>query len=279
MLLTVNAPGRQSVHLRQRIHRKLLAVRKDFVEYCIKAAQFLAAGESDISLRAKIPMEPLRQILGELVSESKIFSIVPGLYIHSDTLDSLEGRLLGIVKDFHRDRPESPGIGIEGFYESSGIQKNVFDGVVRLLISQGKLVERKHALALAGHRETFDHGQKELLDSVESLFIDRLFKPPGSEEIVEYTGQSSHKVQEAVRILIEHERLVKVEQNLIFHSRAIEKAEGVLTSFIRKEGRLESVKFKYLLGTTRKFAIPLLDYFDRVGVTRRDGNTRYLKNT
>ncbi len=44
---------------------------------------------------------------------------------------------------------------------------------------------------------------------------------------------------------------------------------------LRKEGRLESVDFKYLLDTTRKFALPLLDYFDRAGVTRRVGNTRY----
>ncbi len=40
--------------------------------------------------------------------------------------------------------------------------------------------------------------------------------------------------------------------------------------------RLESVRFKCLLDTSRKFAIPLLDHFDRVGVTRRVGNTRYL---
>ena len=50
-------------------------------------------------------------------------------------------------------------------------------------------------------------------------------------------------------------------------------------AYIQKEGKLESVQFKYLLDTTRKFAIPLLDYFDRVGVTRRLGNTRYLKSS
>jgi hypothetical protein len=40
---------------------------------------------------------------------------------------------------------------------------------------------------------------------------------------------------------------------------------------------LESVQFKYLLETTRKYAIPLLDYMDKIGVTTRSGNTRYLK--
>jgi hypothetical protein len=46
---------------------------------------------------------------------------------------------------------------------------------------------------------------------------------------------------------------------------------------IQEHGRLESVQFKYLLDTTRKYALPLLDYLDKVGVTRRNrDNTRHL---
>jgi selenocysteine-specific elongation factor len=70
-----------------------------------------------------------------------------------------------------------------------------------------------------------------------------------------------------------------VAEGLFFHREAVDRAREILVEFMRKEGRLESVKFKYLLDTTRKFAIPLLDYFDDVGVTRRVGNTRYLKST
>ena len=70
---------------------------------------------------------------------------------------------------------------------------------------------------------------------------------------------------------------MRVTESLLFHGDAVERARDPLTDFIHKEGRLESVKFKYLLDTTRKFAIPLLDYFDRIGVTIRTGNTRYLK--
>jgi selenocysteine-specific elongation factor len=63
----------------------------------------------------------------------------------------------------------------------------------------------------------------------------------------------------------------------VFHADAVARARQLLIDHILKEGRLESVQFKYLLDTTRKFALPLLDYFDRVGFLRREGNTRYLK--
>ena len=68
-----------------------------------------------------------------------------------------------------------------------------------------------------------------------------------------------------------------MDKDLLFHREAVEEARRTLISYIKEHGGLESVKFKYLLDTTRKFAIPLLDYFDRIGVTRRAGYTRYLK--
>ena len=76
---------------------------------------------------------------------------------------------------------------------------------------------------------------------------------------------------------MEQEHLIRVDKDLLFHREAVEKARQELVSYITEHGGLESVKFKYLLDTTRKFAIPLLDYFDRIGVTRRVGYTRHLK--
>ena len=256
---------------------KAVLVQKDFVEYGIKMAKTLAIGQAELSLRTKIPPESLKQILAALIHESKILNLALKLYIHSDTVALVQQRLLNIVSEFHSKRPESPGMSFEQFSEASGLEKNVFNGLVRLLISQGKLTERNHRLALPDHRETFSEDEQKLLETVESLFSERPFNPPKCEEIIEPAATTPEKVQKILQILIEQERLVRVENNLLFHCKAIDQARQILISFINKEGRLESVKFKYLLDTSRKFAIPLLDYFDSIGLTRRIGNTRYLK--
>jgi len=198
------------------------------------------------------------------------------LYIHTETAESVGTKLLHIVRDFHRDNPESPGIGATQLYERSQLQKELFDGMVKRLISQSKLAERKHRLALPEHREAFSRDEQKLLSSIESLFRDQPFDPPRFEEVLEHTKAGPDEVRKVMRILREQEQLVRVEGDLLFHVEAVRRAREILTSFIQKEGKMESVKFKYLLDTTRKFAIPLLDYFDRVGVTRRVGYTRYL---
>jgi selenocysteine-specific elongation factor len=256
---------------------KAVLIQKDFVEYCTGTARAFAAGEAELSVRTKLPPEPLKEILTELIREGKVINLTAKLYVHSDTAADVQQRLLDIVGEFHTKRPESPGMSLEELYRASGLEKDVFDGLIKLLISGGRLAERKHRLALPAHCETFSEVEQELLKTVESFFSSRPFNPPKLEEVVEHTAVSADNVERILRILVEQENLVKVESNLLFHREAVEQARQILTSFVRKEGRLESVKFKYLLDSTRKFAIPLLDYFDRIGVTRRVGNTRYLK--
>ena len=103
--------------------------------------------------------------------------------------------------------------------------------------------------------------------------------PPGSISLVgiDLTGAKEETIQKILKTLREHETLIQVADGMLFHRQAVDRAREILVHFIEKEGRLESVRFKYLLDTTRKFALPLLDHFDRVGVTRREGNTRFLK--
>jgi selenocysteine-specific elongation factor len=253
-------------------------VEKDFVEYCTKTAEAHVANEGELSIRTKILPGPLKKILAELSGEGKVIGLDSKLFAHRDTIEDVQRKLLDIVAESHRSKPESPGLSIEQLFEASQLRKDVFDGLVRLLTSQGKLVERKHRLALPEHREMFSEAEQELLMTVESLFKTRPFKPPKFDEVVNAAAAKPEDVQKVLKILIEQERLVRVENDLLFHSEAVDKAQQLLISFINKEGQLESVKFKYLLDTTRKFAIPLLDYFDRIGVTRRAGYTRYLKS-
>ena len=258
---------------------KAVGAEKDFTEYCVKTATNIAANETELLLRAKILPEKLNEIMAELITQNKVIKLGANLFIHSQTVSDVEVQLLNLVRDFHNTSPDSPGITIDRLCELSKLQKNVFDGLVKLMISQGNIVERKRCVALPDYCESFTQAQQKLLTTVETLFSTQLFNPPKLEVLIQDTAALPQEVEKALKILIEQERLVQIEKNFFFHHKAIDKARELLIAFIEKEGMLESVKFKYLIDTTRKFAIPLLDYFDRIGVTRRVGNTRYLKKT
>ena len=249
----------------------------DFIEYSIKTADAFAAGQNELAVRTKILPNQLNEVLRELIDRGKIIDLGSKLFIHSDTLKIVQKNLLDIVGDFHRKKPESPGLTVEQFCDASELRKDVFDSLLKLLLAEKKLIEKKNRIALPEHRESFSDDEQKLIRSIESLFTDRYFNPPNLAEVIEHTKTSQDKIQKIFKILIEQERLVRVDKDLFFHRDAVEQARETLVTYIQEQGGLESVKFKYLLDTSRKFAIPLLDYFDKINLTRRSGYTRYLR--
>jgi len=248
-----------------------------FVEYCLKKAEKLTASPLELAQRTKIPLRQTEEILTELIRRQRIIKINPELYLHAEVAPQIEQQLLQIVGCFHQASPVSPGITTGELLKKSMLSGVVLDFFLTRLKNAGRLAERNHRLALPQHRETYVNGERELIARVESLFLEQLFHPPRPEEITASTNASPETIQRIIQILTEHERLVPVEKNLLFHTDAIDQARQRLMEYIRRKGPLQSVDFKYLLDTTRKFAIPLLDYFDRTGLTRRVGYTRYLK--
>jgi len=251
--------------------------RRQWVEYCVRVAPEMAATERDVALRAKIPVEHAQAVVEELIAEKKISRLATGLLVHHDTAAGAQQRIVAAVGEFHRESPEIPGVTPEQLRQSTGLSKPVLEGMVAALKDDARLVDRDGRLALAEHQPKFREEDVELLEQIETLFRDAVFRPPGTDKLVEQAGGKATAVGRIVKILLENGRLIDVGENLIFHRDAIDQARQALVDHLQKEGRLESVQFKYLLDTSRKFAIPLLDYFDRVGVTRRQGNTRFPK--
>ncbi|MGA2067409.1 MAG: selenocysteine-specific translation elongation factor [Thermoguttaceae bacterium] len=261
----------------QDLSERALAVPDDrrFVEYCLRNSPARAAAPAELAARAKLPQDRLGAILAELVGQQKAVLLGPGLYIHHDTVEDCAASMLRKIEEFHRRFPESPGIPPEELRQSYGLEKPVLEGLVGLLVGQGRLARRSGRLASPRHQATFSDEDRRRLEKIEAAYSQAAFSPPSPDELAARTGEPPAAVRKAVGILQQHGGLVQVE-DLWFHRDAVARARELLVAHLHREGRLESVDFKYLLGTTRKFALPLLDYFDRIGVTRRAGNTRFL---
>lgn len=247
------------------------------VEYCVKTAEGMTCGQQDLARRARVKTERLQPILADLVGRQVVYALSSGVYIHRDTAESAIGRMLERLAQFHQESPQSPGMTSEDLGAVMGWPKPILDGLLAIAVGNGRIAERARRFAVKGHQETIGEKDSQLLERVESAFAGQLFHPPGLEEVPARVGAVAAEVNRAIRLLIEHDKLVRVAEDLVFHKRAVERAREAVIEYFHGQNRLESVQFKYLIDTTRKYAIPLLDHLDRIGVTRRVGNTRYLK--
>ncbi|MGH2270453.1 selenocysteine-specific translation elongation factor [Anaerohalosphaeraceae bacterium U12dextr] len=252
---------------------------QDYVAYTIRSVPAGAARIRDIAYQCKMLPAAVEHVLDRLCQTGLILQLADGLFAHSDTVSQFEQRLCDGIGQYHAAHPETPGMEPSLLLEQSGLDKAIFDAMTARLIQQGKIALRKDRLALPGFVEQFNSPEARLMGQVESLFRHNLFSPPSPDELAAFLKTHVGQIEKTIKLLCDQKRLCRVEAGLYFHADAIEQAKQRIAAHVRAEGqgRLESVDFKYLIDTTRKFAIPLLDYMDKIGFTRRVGNTRYLK--
>ena len=96
----------------------------------------------------------------------------------------------------------------------------------------------------------------------------------GQERFARYPAPRARGVLE---LLVREQVLVKISEDLYFQARALNGLQEQLVAFIKQEGEIDAPRFKNLTGLTRKFSIPLLEYFDKIKVTIRVGDRRLLR--
>lgn len=255
-----------------------IADKSGFLEYAVRDAKHGTAEENELAVRTKTRLRQARRILATLVQQQRVISLAGRQYLHRDTAERLKQRTLERVAEFHRRTPESLGMTFEALRREMQVERAPLEYVLTQLSSDGRLIPHHDRWASCHHSAAFQGEDAKYGEAIENLFRQRRFRPPRIDEVCTQTNLDRAKAEKLIQTLHEHDRLVRIEAGLYFHREAIEAARDIMMDFIRQEGRLESVKFKYLLDTSRKFAIPLLDYLDTLGLTRRDGHTRYLKD-
>lgn len=132
-------------------------------------------------------------------------------------------------------------------------------------------------ISLPGFKVSLNDADKKLCEKIEKLFVNNKFSPPSLEETIKAVGGADAKVKELLAFLVNSGTLINVGEGMVFHKEAILEAEKVIRLHFGKNAELRASDFKEGIGSTRKYAIPLLGYFDQKGLTLRRGEVRVLK--
>ncbi len=112
---------------------------------------------------------------------------------------------------------------------------------------------------------------------IEAAYAQSGLVSPSPAEVVTKLAFDRTRAQNVLQLLLREGVLVKVADGIIFHASALEGLRQKLAQRKRENNsRLSVPAFKELAGVSRKYAIPLLEYLDRAGVTRRDGDERIV---
>ena len=184
--------------------------------------------------------------------------------------------LLGALKKFHDTNPLVAGISKEQLREKLRLRPEIFTGLLDLLTKEKKLEVAGEQVRLPGHGVQMKDEESEAKKKIEDAFSGAGLEVPYLKDVLAKLPIDKARAQKIVTLLLRNRVLIKVSDDLVFHRSTLDDLRKRLLAFKVKSASIDVAGFKDLTGVTRKYAIPLLEYFDRERVTRRVGDKREI---
>jgi selenocysteine-specific elongation factor len=194
---------------------------------------------------------------------------------------SLKENILAALKDFHIAHPLVPGMDME---ELRGklpfeLSPKIFRAVVETLVAERSIAKEENLLRLPQHNVKLGGQEKALMERITRILGAQPMAPPDLKEMEKQLGVSRPKMTEVIRLMERDRVVVRVATDLYFLSSCVENVKLALNKALAEKGEISAAAFRDLLGSSRKYTIALLEYFDREGVTMRIGDIRRLKTS
>jgi selenocysteine-specific elongation factor len=239
-----------------------------------------AAGARAADLRARTPFGPerLRKLLEELVKGGAIVAVDREWYLHREANERLRAQTLGLLEAFHAENPLRAGISREELRSRAGsAQERVFAQLMTGLEAEGVVRTEKDQVRLASHSIRLTPEQQRVVSGLEADFLGAGAAPPSPEEALAKLGVKGNERHELFQLLVAERRLVRAKESLYFHADALAAIQDKLVAYLHRKKEIGPGDMKDLLGITRKYAIPLMEYFDSQRITVRQGERRVLR--
>jgi selenocysteine-specific elongation factor len=222
----------------------------------------------------KIVQQPLsaRKIL--LIEQDKQRMVSAIVY------EKLGEKLCTVLSEYHKENPLKAGLSKEELRSSiyRGLDQRLFQHLLNDLQKQGRIGQDQALIKMAEHRVSLKDEEKTLRSELEEFYKGADLAPPTIKEVsAKFNTYPDKLLKEVLAVMTGEGQLVKIAEDLYYHGQALETIKDRLVDHLANNGEIDMPSFKDLTGLTRKFSIPLLEYFDRIKITIRVGDKRILR--
>lgn len=174
--------------------------------------------------------------------------------------------LLQTVTQFHKTTPLQLGISREAVRQKVGWKTAVFNHLITHLTQQ--ITEENGLLRLTPHQIQYSQEQKQAIDKLLNQFTNAT--PPNVKDSMAQVGEAVYYA------LVQQNKLIPISPDVLFTPNQLEQFTAQITDYLHENKTINAAQTRDLLGTSRKYAIALLEYLDKQRMTRRMGDDRQL---
>lgn len=240
----------------------------------------LTAG--DLAVRLGVFGKHLDKILNVPLSTKQMVVVdsVSKRFVDQSIAQEVVDGIVSFLESYHQANPLKDGLSKEevrsGFQQF--VDPKVFNYCLNDLLRKKVVVQEESVIHMAGHEVALKADEQQLQRDLMTWYRENgLTAPTVKETFAHFHEYPDGLVKEVLALLLKEGKLLKISETLYFSAEPLKRLQDDVVSFIKKEGEIDAPRFKTLSGLTRKFSIPILEYFDRIKLTIRVGDVRKLR--
>ena len=186
-------------------------------------------------------------------------------------------KIVNALVAFHEAQPLLAGQNASQLRRELNMDELGFEKLENRLIAERQLVTEGNLIRLASHEIQFSQEEETAKEHLEQLFLEAGMNTPTLSELNTLLPEYTSKVLESTFFaLLNLGQFIKIADNFFVHSTVFEQMSELLIGHLRENETITVAEFREIAQTSRKYAVPFLEYCDSQNLTVRDGNVRRL---
>lgn len=227
-----------------------------------------------LQIQTGIPKEQFDQQINKLIKDKVAFRVSDNMVIHTDYRNRLKDSAVKLLESYHKENPLREGMKKDEFrnklikYEDISVVDKITDS----LVNRKVLKYVNNCVALADFEVQQDNNQQE----IENAFLQGGFSPESPDQIAARFPKVKN-FKQVLESLVNTGKLVRVEEKILLHADYYNKALTLAKEHVDQNGQITLAEMRDLMGASRKFAVAVLEYWDKRGITKKVGDARTFK--
>jgi len=252
------------------------------IAYYAEEAGYGGVSFANLRIMTNLPEKQLQQALQNLMSKKTLLQIDKEnkIYIHNGTMEKLKQDSLAHLENYHQVHPLKEGMSKEELKSKFPpvLTPRFFNQVLNQMVKDNEIVQDENFVRLQTHTVSLGGDQADIKNKILESYRQSGLTPPYFRELSGKLPTDAPRAKDMLMLLINEGRIIKSKDDLYFHADAITELKDRIIVFLRSNGEMTPTQFKDMTGLSRKFLIPLLEYFDSQNVTIRVGDVRRLRS-
>jgi selenocysteine-specific elongation factor len=193
--------------------------------------------------------------------------------LHRKAVLGIQGKILELLKTFHKKNPLKPGMPKEEIRTVFKIDPRLFNFVLSGLTD---VVAEKDILRSRDFRISLSSSEEEHRAKIRELLEKGAFQPPAKEELSQALKLDNKRLADILGLMSKEGLVVRISDSVYLSSGTYNRMMSLLRDFFSRKTEMSVAEFRDLLNTSRKYALPFLEYLDAQKITIRTGDVRKL---